>query len=80
MMSLQAACWDDPEKLLGSQGFCLPDDQESQMAVCFDNAEHKDLLKMKEATGDPLPLFVVNRFDVASVVLRFFEFPVRIKR
>ena len=38
----------------------------------------KDLLEVKEAAGDVFTLFVVNRFDVAPVVLRFFDFSVRI--
>jgi hypothetical protein len=76
VISLQAARWDDPEELFGSQGFRLPADPESQMAVFFANAERKDLLQAQEATGDILPLSVVNRFDVAPVVLRFFNFSV----
>ena len=80
MVPFQAACGDDPEELFGSQGFCLSVDPESQMAVFFADAERKDLLQVEEAAGDILPLFVVNRFDVAPVVLRLFNFPVRIKR
>ena len=80
MVPFQTACGDDPEELFGSEGFRLSVDPESQMAVFFANAERKDLLQMEEAAGDVLPLFVVNRFDVVSVVLRFFDFPVRIKR
>jgi hypothetical protein len=48
------------------------------MPVFF--AERKDLLQVQEATGNVLPLFVVDQFDVAPAVLRFFDFPVRIKR
>ena len=48
------------------------------MAVFFADAERKDLLQVEEAAGDVLPLFVVDRFDVAPVVLRLFDFPVRI--
>ena len=80
MVSFQAACGDDPKKLFGSQGFHLPVDPESHMAVFFANAERKDLLQMEEAAGDVFPLFVVNWFDVAPVVLRLFDFLVRIKR
>jgi hypothetical protein len=76
----QAAGWDDPEELLRSQGFCLSVDPESHVAVLFADAERKDLLQIKEAAGDVLPLFVVNRFDVAPVILRFFDCPARIKR
>ena len=50
------------------------------MAVLFADAERKDLLQVQEAAGDVLPLFVVNWFDVAPVVLRFFDFPDRTKR
>ena len=53
---------------------------ESQVAVFFANAERKDLLQMGEAAGDILPLFVVKRFDVAPVSMRFFDRSVRIKR
>ena len=61
MVSFQAACGDDPEELVGSQGFRLPTDPESQVAVSFPDTERKDLLQIKEAAGDILPLFVVNR-------------------
>jgi hypothetical protein len=50
------------------------------MAVFFANTKGKDLLQAQEAAGDVFPLSVVDRFDVASVVLRFFEFSVWIKR
>ena len=78
MIPFQAACWDDLEKLFGSQGFRLPVDPESQMAVFFADAERKDLLKVQEAAGDVFPLLVVNRFDVAPVILRRFDGSVRI--
>ena len=65
MVPFQAACGDDPEKLVGSQGFHLPVYPECWVAVFFVDAEPKDLLQMEEAAGDILPLFVVNRFDVA---------------
>ena len=80
MVPFQTACWDDPEKLFGSQGFRLPVDAESQMAVFFADAESKDLLQVQEATRDILPLCVVNGFDVAPEVLGFFNRPVRIKK
>ena len=80
MIPFQAARWVHPEELLRGQGFRLSVDAESQVAVFFANAERKDLLQVEEAAGDIFPLFVVNRFDVVSVVLRFFDFPVRIKR
>ena len=76
MISLQAACRDDPEKRVGSQGFRPSVDLECQMAVFFAGAEPKDLLQMEEAADDDLPLFVVNRFDVGSVILRLFDFSV----
>jgi hypothetical protein len=76
MIAFQAACWDDPEELFGSQGFRLSADPESQMAVFFADAERKDLLQMEEATGDILPLFVVNGLDHASVIVRLFDFSV----
>jgi hypothetical protein len=76
----QAACWDDPEELLGSQEFRLPVDPESQMAVLFADAERKDLLQMEEAADNIFPLLVVNGFDVGPVVLCLFDFPVRIKK
>jgi hypothetical protein len=78
MISFEAACRDDPEKLFGSQGFRLSGDPEGQMVVLFANSECKDLFKVKEATGDVFPLFVVNGFDVAPVVLRLFDFSVGI--
>jgi hypothetical protein len=80
VLPFQTACWDDPEKLLWSQGFRLPVDPESQVVVVLTNAKDKDLLPMEEAAGDIFPLFGVNRFDVAPAVLGFFDFPVRIKR
>ena len=80
MVPFQAACGDDPEKLLRSQGFRLSVDPECQMAVFFANAERKDLLQMQETADGVLPLVVVNRLDVAPVVLHFLDFPVRIKR
>jgi hypothetical protein len=80
MVPFQTACGDDPEELFGSRGFCLPVDPESQVAVIFADAERKDLLQIEESACDFLPLLVVDRFDVASVVLRLFNFPVRIKR
>jgi hypothetical protein len=80
MVPFQAACGDDLEKLFGSQGFRLPVDPQSQMAVFSADAERKGLLQLQEAADDIFPLFVVNRFDVAPVVLRFFDFPVRTKR
>ena len=49
------------------------------MAVLFANAERKDLLQVQEAAGDIFPLFVVNWFDVAPMVLRLFDGSVRIK-
>ena len=76
VISFQAACWDDLEELFGGQGFRLPVDLESQVAVFFADAERKDLLKMQEATDDILPFFVVNGFDVAPVILRLFDFSV----
>ena len=75
VISFQAAGGDDPEELFGSQGFRLPVNPESQMAVFFANAERKDLLQMEEAADNVFPLFVVNRFDVAPVILHFFNFP-----
>jgi len=78
VISFQTACADDPEELFGSQGLRLPVDPESQMAVLFADAERKDLFQIEEAAGDVFPLFVVNWFDVAPVVLRLFDFPVRI--
>ena len=80
MVSFQTSCWDDPEELFGSQGFGLSVNAESQVAVFFADAERKDLLQVEEAAGDILPLFVVNGLDHASMVLRFFDVPVRIKR
>jgi hypothetical protein len=79
VVPFQAACWDDPQELFGGQGFCLPVDPESQVAVLFADAEPKDLLQTEEAAGDVLPLFVVNWFDVAPVMKRLFDFPVWIK-
>jgi len=76
MVRFQAACWDDPEKLFGSQGFRLPIDPESQVVVFFANAERKDLLQLEEATGDVLSFFVVHGLDHASVMVRLFDFPV----
>ena len=73
MIPFQAAGWDDPEELFRSQGFRLPVDPESQVAVLFADTEPKDFLQVQEAADDILPLFVVNRFDVARVVLRFFN-------
>jgi hypothetical protein len=35
---------------------------------------------MEEAAGDFLPLIDVTGFDVAPVILRFFDFPVWIKK
>jgi len=78
VVPFQTACWDNPEKLFRSQGVRFPVDPESQMAVFFVNAEPKDLLQVQEAAGNIFPLFVVNRFDVALVVLRFFDFSVGI--
>jgi len=80
VISFQTACADDPEELFGSQGLRLPVDPESQMAVLFADAERKDLLQMQETADGVLPLVVVNRLDVAPVVLHFLDFPVRIKR
>jgi hypothetical protein len=80
MIPFQAACWDDPEELFGSQGFRLSVDPESQMAVLFADAKPKDLLQMEEAADDVFPLFVVNELDHASVMVRVFDCPVRIKR
>jgi len=80
VVPFQAACGDDPEELFGSQGFGLSVDAEGQMAVLFADAERKDLLQIEEATGDILPLFVVNRCYVAPVKLSFLESSVRIKR
>jgi len=74
VISFQAACWDDPEKLFGSQGFRLPVDPESQKAVFFADAEPKDLLQMEEAAHDVLAFFIVNRCDVAPVVFAFSIF------
>ena len=73
MVPFQAARWDDPEKLFGSQGFRLSVDPESQMAIFFANAERKDLFQMQETAGNILPLLVVDRFDVAPVVLRLLD-------
>jgi hypothetical protein len=50
------------------------------MAVRFADAEGKDLLQMEQAADNILPRLVVTRFDVAPVVLRLFDFLVRIKR
>ena len=44
------------------------------MAVSLANAECKDLLQIEEAADDVLPLFVVNRFDIAPVVCIFSIF------
>ena len=73
MVPSQAACWDDPEELFRGQGFRLSVDPESKMAVFFADTERIDLFQMEEAADDVLPLFVVDRFDVAPVVLRFFN-------
>jgi len=80
VVPFQAACGDDPEKLLRSQGFRLSVDPECQMAVFFANAERKDLLQMEETADDVFLLFVVHGLDHASAILRLFNFPVRIKR
>jgi hypothetical protein len=80
MVAFQTACGDDPEKLFRSQGFCLSVDPECQVAVFFADAERKDILEVQKATGDVLPLFVANRCYVVSVILRFLEGSVRIKR
>jgi hypothetical protein len=80
MVPFRAACGNDPGELFGGQGFRLPVDPESQMAVFFADAERKDLLQMEEAADDVLPLFVVNRFDVAPVVLHLLDGSVRMKR
>jgi len=80
VVPFQTACWDDPEELFGSQGFRLSVDPESQMTVFFADAERKDFLQMEETTDNVSPLFVVNWFDVAPVILGLFDFPVRIKR
>jgi len=80
MISLQAACWDDPEELFRSQGLRLAVDLKSQVAVFFANTEAKDLLQMEEAADDVFPLFAVNGLEHASVMVRLFGFPVRIKR
>lgn len=61
-------------------GVPSPVDPENQVAVFFPDAESENLLKMEEAAGDFLPLFDVTGFDVAPVVLRFFDFPVWIKK
>ena len=58
MIPFQAACWNDPEQLVRSEGFGLSVDPESQMAVFFADAERKDLHQMQEATDDILPLFL----------------------
>ena len=62
------------------QGFRLPVDPESQMTVFSVNSKTKDIFEVQEAAGDVLPFLVVNRFDVAPVVLRFLDGSVRIKR
>jgi hypothetical protein len=80
MIAFQAAFWDDPEELFGSQGLRLSFDPECQVAVFFADVEPKDLLERQDVAGDILPLFVVNRFDVPPVVLRFLEGSVWIKR
>jgi hypothetical protein len=80
VVPFQTPCGDDPEELFRSQGFGLAVDPESQVAVIFADAERKNLLQVQEAADDILPLLVVNRFDVAPVVLRLFDFLVRIKR
>ena len=64
----------------GVRGSVFPVDPESQVAVFFANTEPEDLLQIEEAADDVFPLFVVNRFDVAPVILRLFNFAVRIKR
>jgi hypothetical protein len=51
VISFQADCWDDPEKLFGSQGFRLSEDLESQVAVFFADAEPKDLLQIEGAAA-----------------------------
>jgi hypothetical protein len=48
VVPFQAARWDDPEKLLRSQGFRLPGDPESQVAVLFADAKTKDLFEMQK--------------------------------
>jgi hypothetical protein len=48
------------------------------MAVFFADAERNDLLQVQEVADDIFPLFVVNWFDVAPVVLHFLDFQVRI--
>jgi hypothetical protein len=80
VVPFEAASWDDPEELFGSQGFRFSVDSESQMAVSFPDIERKDLLRLEEAAGDILPFFVVNGFDVAPVILRLLDLPGRIKR
>ena len=50
------------------------------MTVFSVNSKTKDIFEVQEAAGDVLPFLVVNRFDVAPVVLRFLDGSVRIKR
>jgi hypothetical protein len=80
VVPFQTPCGDDLEELFRSQGFGLPVDSESQVAVIFADAKRKDLLDAQEAMGDILPLLVVNRFDIAPVMLRFLNGSVRINR
>jgi hypothetical protein len=44
VVPFQVACGEYPEELLRSQGFRLPVDPESQVAVLFANTERIDLL------------------------------------
>ena len=78
VIAFQAAFGNDPEELFGSQGFGFSVDPDGQVAVFFADVERKDLLQVQEEADDIPSLFVVNWFDVAPVVLRFFEFSVRI--
>jgi hypothetical protein len=73
VVPFQAACGDDPEELFGIQRFRLSVDSEGQTAIFFADAEWKDPLQVEEAADDIFPRFVVNRFDVTPVVLRFFN-------
>jgi len=68
VVPFQAACWDDPEELLGSQGFCLPVDPESQVAVFFPNAERRNLLQLEEAADDIFPL-VLKMLNTGRILL-----------
>src|SRR4030067_1146932 len=72
VVTLQFSLGQDPSKTLGCDVLKFSVDRGCQMTVFSGKAETEDLLQVHKATGDFLPLFMIDGFYQAALVLSLF--------